>query len=191
MYHPAKVIQIIVVITLKECRIYPVCVTIPLNTFAFKPINYHFMLNTNPYLHFMGNTEEALKFYRSAIGGEITNLTRYKDMPGGEKMSVHDQEKIIHASLTIGKGNMLMATDALESMGQNLTFGNNFHICVYAESEAEADKAFAALSAGGTIYMPMNRTFWGSYFGMCGDKFGVRWMVEYAQKNLASPEMVR
>ena len=149
------------------------------------------MLNTNPYLHFMGNTEEALKFYRSAIGGEITNLTRYKDMPGGEKMSPGDQEKIIHASLTIGKGNMLMATDALESMGQSLSFGNNFHICVYAESEAEADKAFAALSAGGNVYMPLNMTFWGSYFGMCGDKFGVRWMVEYSQKNLASPDILR
>jgi PhnB protein len=95
-------------------------------------------------------------------------------------MSPEDQEKFMHISLTTSNGHTLMATDALESMGQKLIFGNNFHICIQAESEAEADKFFNGLSEEGKIEMPMNKTFWGAYFGMCEDKFGVRWMINYS-----------
>lgn len=138
------------------------------------------MLGTNPYLHFMGNTGEAMAFYKSVLGGEFTIYSRFKDVPGGEKMSPEDQEKIIHISLTIGKGVTIMATDCLESMEQKLVFGNNFHICLQTESESESDKVFEGLSKGGKIEMPMNKTFWGSYFGMCMDKFGVNWMINYS-----------
>ncbi|MEJ0101915.1 MAG: VOC family protein [Bacteroidota bacterium] len=140
------------------------------------------MTGLNPYLHFMGNTEAAMNFYKSVFGGEFTIFQRFKDIAGGEKMSPEDQQKIIHISLPIGKGNVIMATDSLESMGQSLVSGNNFHIYIHAESEKEVDKLFNALSAGGSIEMPVNKTFWGAYFGMCMDKFGIQWMISFEKK---------
>jgi PhnB protein len=137
------------------------------------------MLSTNFYLHFMGNTEEAMNFYKSVFGGEFESFMRYSDVPGGEKMPAHDQTKIMHASLPIAGSQMIMATDTLESMERNVVFGNNYHISLEAESEAEVDKIFAALSASGTVEVPLNKTFWGAYFGMFADKFGVQWMINY------------
>jgi len=139
------------------------------------------MLKVNPYLHFMGKTEEAMNFYKSVFGGEFSIFQRYKDMAGGEKMSEGDQEKMIHISLPIGKGNVLMASDNLESMGHEVKTGDNFHICIHTENEKETDKLFKALSANGKIEMPLNKTFWGAYFGMCRDKFGIQWMISYDQ----------
>jgi len=138
------------------------------------------MLGVNPYLHFMGNTEEAMKYYKSVFGGEFTIFSRFKEIPGGEKMSPEDQGKFIHISLTVNKLTTIMATDMLESMGQKLVAGNNCHICIQAESEAEADKFFEGLSKGGKVGMPMNKTFWGAYFGMCVDKFSISWMINYS-----------
>jgi PhnB protein len=140
------------------------------------------MLQLNPYLHFMGNTETALNFYRSVFGGEFSIFSRFGDVPGGEKMPVADQQKIMHVSLPVGKSNTIMATDMLESMGQSLIAGNNFHICIEAESEGEVDRLFGQLSAGGKVEMPLNKTFWGAYFGMCQDKFGIQWMINYTMK---------
>ena len=137
------------------------------------------MHNFNPYLNFMGNTEDAMNFYKSVFGGEFTLFHRYGDVPGGEKMSAQDQKKIIHISLVINKSMTIMATDALESMGQQLVPGNNFHIHLQAESEPEADRIFAKLSEGGKVEMPMNKTFFGAYFGMCQDKFGIYWMINF------------
>jgi PhnB protein len=138
------------------------------------------MLNMNPYLHFMGNTEEAMNFYKSVLGGEFTIFARFKDIPAGEKMAPEDQEKIIHVTLTIAPGLTIMATDLLESMEQKLVPGNNFHICIHVKSEAEVHRVFNALSAGGKIEMPVNKTFFASSFGMCMDKFGVQWMISYS-----------
>ncbi|HMH20980.1 MAG TPA: VOC family protein [Puia sp.] len=134
----------------------------------------------NPYLHFMGNTGEAMRFYRSVFGGEFAKSKRFKDVPGGDNMSPEDQEKFIHISLMMGNGHTIMATDSLASMGHQVTHGNNFHICVDMESEAEAERVFEALSDNGKIEMPMNKTFWGAYFGMCRDKFGIQWMINHA-----------
>lgn len=85
----------------------------------------------------------------------------------------------MHIALPIGKNNTLMATDALESMGHTITIGNNFQLSVAADSESEADKLFSGLSEGGKPTMPLQKTFWGSYFGMVTDKFGINWMVSY------------
>lgn len=137
------------------------------------------MIAVNPYLNFMGNTGEAFNFYKSVFGGKFTTFQRFKDVPGGEKMTEADQEKIMHISLPIGNGNILMGTDALESMGQSLTIGNNFHISLSPESEEEADELFTKLSAGGQVTMPMDKAFWGAYFGMVTDKFGMQWMINY------------
>lgn len=137
------------------------------------------MATINPYLNFEGNTEEAFNFYKSVFGGEFLTLQRFKDTPEAGKVPANEREKIMHVALPIGKGNILMATDALESMGQKLTFGNNFFITINAESEAEATKLFNGLSAGGRIEMPLQKTFWNAYFGMFKDKFGIKWMVNY------------
>mgnify|MGYP001569684060 CR=1 FL=1 len=137
------------------------------------------MITINPYLNFNGNTEEAFNFYKSIFGGEFAMLQRFKDMPDAGNISESDGNKIMHVALPIGKGNILMATDALESLGQTLTTGNNFYISITTESKEEADKIYTALSEGGKIEMPLQKTFWGAYFGMFTDKFGIQWMVNY------------
>ncbi|WP_315822964.1 VOC family protein [Paraflavitalea speifideaquila] len=88
---------------------------------------------------------------------------------------------MIHISLTVANGGTLMATDLLESMEHQLIIGNNMHICIHTKSEAETEKIFNALSAGGKVGMPLNKTFWGAYFGMCTDKYAVQWMINYTQ----------
>lgn len=137
------------------------------------------MATINPYLNFMGNTEEAFNFYKSVFGGEFAGFTRFKDVPGSENMSAEDQEKIMHVALPIGQGNVLMGTDTLESMGHSLAIGNNISLSISADSKEEADQLFNGLSEGGKVEMPMDDAFWGAYFGMFADKFGVQWMINY------------
>ena len=139
------------------------------------------MATINPYLNFNGNTEEAFNFYKSVFGGEFAVVMRFGDAPGCEGIPVaeSDKGKIMHIALPIGNGDLLMATDALESMGQSLTRGNNFSISISAESREEADKLFGGLSDDGKVEMPLADAFWGDYFGMLQDKFGIRWMVSY------------
>ena len=137
------------------------------------------MKTINPYLNFNGNTEEAFTFYKSIFGGEFSALQRFRDTPESDRVPAGEKDKIMHIALPIGKGVTLMATDALESMGHKVTAGTNFHLSVDAESEAEAQKLFTALSAGGKVTVALEKMFWGAYFGMCNDKFGVQWMVSY------------
>lgn len=133
----------------------------------------------NPYLNFNGKTEEAFIFYKSVFGGEFQVLQRIKDTPESSNFPPGEQNRVMHVSLPIGKNTQLMASDILESMGHKLTIGNNFSISVSAESEKEADKIFNGLAAGGKVTMPLEKAFWGAYFGMLTDKFGVKWMVSY------------
>ena len=137
------------------------------------------MANLNPYLNFPGNTEEAFNFYKSVFGGDFVMLQRFKDTPEAGRVPKNELNKIMHVSLPIGKGNILMATDALESMGHKLTNGNNFQLSLGTDTKEEADKLFKALGAGGKVTMPLADTFWGAYFGMLTDKFGIQWMVSY------------
>ena len=137
------------------------------------------MAALNTYLNFLGNTEEAFNFYKSVFGGEFAMLQRFKDTPEAGKLSASDQDKIMHIALPVGKESVLMATDALESMGHKLSVGNNFSISVSTESKEEADKFFNGLSAGGQVTVPLEKAFWGAYFGMLTDKFGIQWMVSY------------
>lgn len=139
------------------------------------------MKSINPYLNFPGNTEEAFNFYKKVFGGDFPGgVFRFKDTPDADKLSKSDQEKVMHVALPLGPSNTLMATDALPSMGFNVTFGNNFYISIQTDSREEADKLFKGLSDGGKIEMPMSDQFWGDYFGSLADKFGVRWMVIYS-----------
>jgi PhnB protein len=138
------------------------------------------MTKINPYLHFPGNTEEAFNFYKSVFGGEFMGeIMRWKNAPEPDKISEAEHEKVMHISLPIGNGNVLMGSDALESMGQKLTAGNNFNIIISPDSKEDAERIFNALSAGGTVVMPMQDTFWGDYFGLCTDKYGIRWMIDF------------
>ena len=137
------------------------------------------MAELNPYLNFPGNTEEAFNFYKSVFGGEFLTLQRFKDTPHGDKMSAEDKERVMHVAFPIGKGTILMGTDALESMGQKLNNGDNFSLAINSESEEEMNRVFNALAVGGTVAMPIEKMFWGAYFGMLTDKFGIQWMVNY------------
>ncbi|HEX9656636.1 MAG TPA: VOC family protein [Bacteroidota bacterium] len=143
------------------------------------------MPTINPYLNFAGNTEEAFNFYKSVFGGEFITVQRFKDTPEAGKIQKLEQDKIMHIALPIGKGNVLMATDALESMGQKLTVGNNFYITIQPESKAEADRLFTKLSAGGKVEIPLQDMFWGAYFGAFKDRFGIQWMINYDGKQAA------
>jgi len=136
------------------------------------------MTKINVYLNFPGNTEEAFNFYKAGFGGEL-QVFRFKDMPmEGVSLSEEDANKIMHVSLPIGD-DVLMGTDALASMGQDLRVGNNVSISVSPDSRAEADRIFNALSAGGEVEMPMGDQMWGDYYGSCRDKYGIQWMVNY------------
>lgn len=110
-------------------------------------------------------------------------VQRFKDSPESGRVPENEKDKIMHIALPIGKGNVLMGTDALESMGQKLTVGNNFFLSINTESKEEADKVFNGLASGGKVSVPLADAFWGSYFGMLTDKYGIQWMVSY-DKNL-------
>lgn len=139
------------------------------------------MAAINPYLTFDGKCEEAFNFYKSVFGGEFPYIGRYKDMPptDGKMCPPGEGEKIMHVSLPIGKETVLMGSDSSESFGHKTVMGNNFAISINADSKEEADKLFNGLSAGGQVTMPMDQTFWGAYFGMFTDKFGIQWMVNF------------
>jgi PhnB protein len=141
------------------------------------------MTVVNVYLNFPGNTEEAFNFYRSVFGGEFSSVVRFKDMPmEGVSIPKEDEDKIMHIGLPITKDQVLMATDALESLGQQLTQGNNAHISIHPHSKEEADRLFNALSAGGTVEMPIGDQPWGDYYGSFRDRFGVQWMVNHSEQ---------
>lgn len=143
------------------------------------------MASVHTYLTFNGNCEAAFNFYKSVFGGEFEYIGKFKDMPPAEgqpPVSEADADKIMHVSLPIGNGSMLFGSDTSEGFGGNVTFGNNFSLSINAENKDEADKLFNGLSSGGYIKMPMADTFWGAYFGMFVDKFGINWMVNYDKK---------
>ncbi|WP_421772946.1 VOC family protein [Gracilimonas sp.] len=139
------------------------------------------MPTINPYLNFQGNTEKAFKFYQSIFGGEfIGGISRFTNAPEAEQLSEEERNKVMHVALPFGDNNMIMATDALESMGQKVKPGNNFYLCISADSREQADQFFKGLSEGAEIEMEMQDAFWGDYFGMLTDKFGIKWMITFA-----------
>lgn len=137
-----------------------------------------------PYLYFNGNCEEALNFYQATLGGQIPYIGRYKDVPPtveNQKVSEADGEKVMHATLYYGNGGSIMASDVPEGYGGGPDFktDSNVSLSLNADSREQADAIFNGLSAGGEITMPLQETFWGAYFGMWTDKFGIKWMVNY------------
>lgn len=138
-------------------------------------------MKLNPYLNFDGNAEEAFKFYQSVLGGELF-LQRMSEAPGSENLPENEKNRAMHVSLPIGDGQFLMASDCLPSAGHVLQVGNNNYISLSPDSREEADRIFQGLSTEGEIEMPMEDMFWGDYFGSFKDKFGVCWMINYANQ---------
>jgi PhnB protein len=139
------------------------------------------MATPNPSLTFKGNTEEAFNFYKSVFGGEFQSLMRWKEMPGS-KFTGDDANLIMHIALPIGKSCVLMGGDPPRAMWDSIKDGNNFNISLECESKEEATKLYNGLVAdGGKPHpqMPLGDSFWGSWFGMLTDKFGIQWMVNY------------
>ena len=138
------------------------------------------IVKVNSYLNFAGNAEEAFSFYKSVFGSEFSSVVRFKDMPmEGVTVPADDQDKLLHIALPLGEDNVLMASDALESLGQKVVQGNNVYVSVHPDSREEADRIFDALSQGADIEMPIADQVWGDYFGSLKDKFGVQWMVNH------------
>ena len=144
------------------------------------------MAAVNPYFTFNGTCEEAFTFYKSVFGGEFAMIGKMKDMPpmeGCPSVSEADGNRIMHVSLPISKETILMGSDTMDSFGPQVVAGNNFSISINTDSTEEADKLFAGLSAGGKVTMPMAKSFWGAYFGMFTDKFGINWMINFDENN--------
>jgi PhnB protein len=144
------------------------------------------MARTSTYLNFPRITEEAFLFYRSVFGGEfIGRVARFGEIPtqpGAPPSPEADRDLIMHVELAITGGHILMGSDAPESMGLTVHFGNNISLNLEPDTRAETDRLFAALSTGGKIGMALQDMFWGGYFGSCTDKFGVQWTFNCASK---------
>lgn len=136
------------------------------------------MARTSTYLNFMGNTEEAFLFYKSVFETEfvspIHRMNEAPSAPGMPELSEAEKNMVMHVELPIVGGHVLMGTDALQSMGHTLTFGNNISINLEPDTRQETERLFNALAQAGKITMPLQDMFWGAYFGTLIDRFGVQ-----------------
>lgn len=129
-----------------------------------------------PYLFFNGSCEQAIEFYRKALGAEVEMMMRFKESPEPPKPGMVPpgfENKIMHASVRIGQ-TTVMASDGCSAEKPNF---DGFSLSLSISSEAEADRAFGALAEGGQVRMPLNKTFWSPRFGMVTDRFGIGWMI--------------
>ncbi len=134
-----------------------------------------------PYLFFGGRCDEAIEFYRQGLGAQVEMVMRHKESPDAPPPGLLQpgfEEKVMHASLRIG-GAVLMASDGCDDKSRF----DGFRLSLAWSTEAEAHKAFDALADGGTVQMPLTKTFWSPCFGMVTDRFGVGWMVTVTAEN--------
>lgn len=139
------------------------------------------MAQLNLYFNFDGDCRQAFEFYSRAFGKEISYIGTFGEMPaeeGAPELSSEDKARIMHVSLPISEGTVLMGSDVLNCYSQCVK-GNNVSASINATSKEEADRLFSALSENGQITMPLADTFWGAYFGMFVDQFGINWMVNF------------
>ena len=130
-----------------------------------------------PYLNFRGNCEEALNFYKEALGGEIVQLGRYGASPMNSPAEFKD--KVMHARLQVGDV-LIMASDVMIDPPVNP--GDNISLSVECDNDRQLEKVFSNMASGGKITMPLQEQFWGSKFGMLTDKFGIHWMFNCEKK---------
>jgi PhnB protein len=135
------------------------------------------MTTLNPYIYFNGNCEDAFNFYKSVFRQEFTYIGRYKDVPKTDRqIFLESDEKIMHVSLPISTETILMGSDNIEAYKEAIKY-SNFSLIIHTDSKEEVDRLFNELSENGQIKVPMNLTFWGSYYGICIDKFGISWKI--------------
>ena len=141
------------------------------------------MTTLNTYLTFNGNCQQAFDFYKNVFGGEFVVISYFKDMPDDPNCQLKDEdkEKVMHVSLPIDDNCTLMGSDTIDEQAKDFIQGNNFSISINADSKDDADSLFAALEKNGNVIMPMDNTFWESYFGMLTDQFGIQWMISFDQ----------
>jgi PhnB protein len=145
------------------------------------------MASVSTYLNFPRNTEEAFNFYKTVFGGEFKDeIARFGSIPpqeGSPPIAEEDKNLVMHVALPIMGGiHLLMGTDAPESMGFKVNFGNNMYINLEPDTREETRRLFNALSSGGKVEMELQDMFWGDYFGSLTDKFGVQWMFNCSAK---------
>jgi PhnB protein len=143
------------------------------------------MAKTSIYLNFQGNCEKAFNYYKNVfktdLVGQIFRMRDAPPMPGAPKLSDKEANSIMNIALPILGGTIIMGTDMLESMGHKLKIGNNTTISLEADNKEEVDRLYKALAEGGSeMNAPMNM-FWG-YWGVCLDRFGIRWMFNCMNK---------
>lgn len=139
------------------------------------------MARVSTYLIFPGNTEEAFEFYKSVFGGEFEGgISRMGDIPlqdGQEPVAEENANYVVHVTLPILGGHLLMGTDAVLGMGKEVVMGTNVNINLEPDTREELDTLFTKLSEGGRVEMAPEVAFWGDYFAACVDRFGVCWML--------------
>jgi PhnB protein len=144
------------------------------------------MARVSTYLNFSRQTAAAFEFYRSVFGTEYAGpIARFKDIPaqpGQPPLAAEDRELVLHVALPILGGHLLMGTDAPDSEGFKVNFGNNVHINLEPDTRAETDRLFQRLAAGGKVECQLQVMFWGDYFGSLTDQFGVQWMFNCREK---------
>lgn len=133
------------------------------------------LTSMNPYLTFEGNCRQAMEFYASALGAELSILP-FRASPMEKEVPEDDLDKVMHATVSY-ENLILMASDNMP--GQTVAAGSNVSLSIAATSREEALKFFQNLAKGGRIVMPFEKTFWGAEFGMCIDPFGFHWMVSF------------
>jgi len=142
------------------------------------------MTTVNPYLIFQGNCEKAFNFYKSVFQTEFRYIGRFSETPVQDRENFPSgmDNKIMHVSLPLSKETILMGCDNPDPNNKS-TGGNNISLTLNTDSKQEADRLYNELSKGGQTRMPMQSTFWGAYFGMLTDMFGINWMISCDQPN--------
>jgi PhnB protein len=135
-------------------------------------------MKLNPYINFAGNAEEAVNFYKNALGGEVVMLNRFGESP----MPSDDdwKQKIMHARIVFGGDNIIMISDTRK--GELISTNGNIQLSIGMDDEAKTHEVFDKLAEGGKITLPLAKQFWGDVFGMLQDKFGVNWMLNCTEK---------
>lgn len=133
-------------------------------------------MSLNIYLTFGGNCREVFDFYKTVFGGDFAAFQTYGDGPSDMDVAEGDKDKVMHVSLPVGSST-LMGSDTAGGFGAAVIIGNNFSISIVGENKNQCDLLFAKISEGGEVKMPLQETFWGSYFGMCRDRYDINWMI--------------
>ena len=138
-------------------------------------------MKINPYITLPGTAKEALKLYSEVFKTEPDAISYYKDVPADAGMTYSDEEKdrVMHASIRVGD-NLFMVSDAPGGQDETVVAGTNVQVSIHPDSREEADRIFTLLTTdGGSVIAPLEDAFWGDYFGMAKDKFGVAWMINF------------